>query len=197
MVSLLIENNNSIRYNGEEPIDFNFESFIVLDVPLPIKEQVMKIRKAHRDVFRISLPVEITVTGSSGVGSFEIDQSPEEVFTILNKIAEQTSPIHASFDEVHRFPDTDIFVLTLEDETPFIALHNHIINSGIRFQPNPFPYKPHCTLRSRSPISEEEEIDILAVNITTPFILETISVYLMNRIPITLLHRVRLTGKPN
>ena len=173
-MSLLIGNNNFILYNGEEPIDFNFESFIVLDVPSPIKEQVMKIRNAHRDVFRISLPVEITLTGSSGVGSFEVDQNPEDVFTLLNKITEQTPPIHASFDEIHRFPDTDIFVLTLEDETPFITLHNRIINSGIRFQPNPFPYKPHCTLRSRSPISEEEEIDILAVNISTPFILDNI-----------------------
>jgi 2'-5' RNA ligase len=173
---------------------FDFDTYIVLDVPNPQAEQVMAIRKHHRDIFRASLPVEITLTGSSGVGVFEIAQDPQAAFDRLNAIAANTAPIKATFGKVYRFPNSDIFVLTLDDERPFQALHDEIANSGLSFKPSPFPYKPHCTLRSRSPVSDSEAAELFAVTISGSFILDTLSVYQMRLLPLTLLHRVMLTG---
>jgi 2'-5' RNA ligase len=173
---------------------FDFDTYIVLDVPAPQADQVMAIREHHRDIFRASLPVEITLTGSAGVGVLDIAQDPVVAFTRLNEIASETAPIEASFGKVHRFENTDIFVLTLVDEEPFHTLHKKIANSGLSFKDSPFPYKPHCTLRSRSPISESEAAELMSLSIPGVFILDTLSVYQMRRLPMTLLHKVRLTG---
>src|SRR5687767_6846001 len=105
----------------------------------------MDVRKRHRDEFRSSLPVEITVAGSNGVGEVHADQPSEDVFAILTAIAAETSPIEASFGPVDRFPGTQTFFLTVEDEPPFRELHDRIANSRVRFKPCPFPYQPHCT----------------------------------------------------
>jgi 2'-5' RNA ligase len=175
-------------------VGFDFDTYVVLDVPAPIGDQVMAIRKRHRDEFRASLPVEISVSGAGGVGVFDPTQDPKEAFGVLETIASETAPIEASFGEVLRFPNTDIFVLTLEDERPFHALHERISRSGLRFKPGVFPYKPHCTLGSRSPISEKEAAELLSLRIIGSFVLDTMSVYMIDELPMTLLHRVKLTG---
>jgi len=113
------------------------------------------------------------------------------VFPILDAIAAETKPIHASFGPVDRFPGTEIFFLTLQDEQPLHELHRRIASSPIRFKPCPFPYRPHCTLRDRVPISDEEVADLLALEIQGSFVLDTLSVYAMPP-PMPLLHRVRL-----
>jgi hypothetical protein len=79
----------------------------------------------------------------------------------------------------------------MEDERPFRELHERIATSAIRFKPCPFPYKPHCTLRDRTPISDNEVADLLAVKIRGSFILDTLSVYAMPP-PMRLLLRVKL-----
>lgn len=173
---------------------FDFDSYIVLDVPSPPADRIMAIREANRDVFRASLPVEITIAGSSGVGALDPAQSAREVFGILDEIATTTSPFSAQFSNVIRFPGTDIFVLTLADESPFRELHKHIIQSLIKFKPSQFPYKPHCTLRSRSPVTAEEEDELLNVAVPGIFTLDTISVYMMKRLAMDLLYRTYLSG---
>jgi 2'-5' RNA ligase len=172
-------------------VTFKTNTYIVLDVPEPFASAVMAVRVRHRDEFRSSLPVEITVAGSNGVGELEADQASEDVFALLTATATKTSPIEASFGRVDRFPGTEIFFLTLENERPFHELHSRIASSPIRFKPCPFPYQPHCTLRDRTPISDEEVADLLAVEIPGSFVLETLSVYAMPP-PMPLLHRVRL-----
>ena len=144
---------------------FDFDTYIVLDVPKPIASQIMAIRERHRDIFRASLPVEITLTGSSGVGVFDAAQDPEAAFARIDAIAVETAPIETSFGKVLRFENTDIFVLTLADERPFHLLHQRLAASGLRFTPSPFPYKPHCTLRSHSPVLEREAAELLALSV--------------------------------
>jgi 2'-5' RNA ligase len=155
----------------------------------------MAVRIRHRDEFRSGLPVEITVAGSNGVGELDADQPSEDVFAVLTAIAAKTRPIEASFGPVDRFPGTEVFFLTLEDERPFHELHARIADSPIRFRPCPFPYQPHCTLRDRTPISDEEVGDLLAVKNRGSFVLDTLSVYAMPP-PMPLLHRVRLGSPP-
>ncbi|MBI4673690.1 MAG: 2'-5' RNA ligase family protein [Chloroflexi bacterium] len=173
---------------------FQFETYIVLDVPSPVAEAVMAVREKHRDVFRASLPTEITIAGSSGVGVLSRGQSPKEVYRLLDQIAAKTAPIEAAFGTVLRFPGTDIFVLTLANETPFQRLHNQVAASGILFKESPFPYKPHCTLRSRSPVSDHEVTQLLEFTLPGTFLLQTMSVYRMRRLPMDLLHRTTLSG---
>jgi len=100
-------------------VTFETNTYVVLDVPEPFASAVMAVRKRHRDEFRSSLPIEITVAGSNGVGELEAAQPSEDVFALLAGIAAKTKPIEASFGPVDRFPGTEIFFLTLEDERPF------------------------------------------------------------------------------
>ena len=175
----------------EHRVTFETNTYVVLDVPEPLASAVMAVRVRHRDKFRSSLPVEITVAGSNGVGELEADQANESVFSLLTAVGAKTRPIEAEFGPVDRFPGTQIFFLTLKDERPFRALHDRIADSPIRFKSCPFPYQPHCTLRDRIPISGEEVADLLAVEIPGSFVLDTLSVYAMPP-PMPLLHRVRL-----
>jgi len=168
-------------------------TYAVLDVPEPQAAAVMAVRVRHRDEFRSSLPVEITVAGSNGVGEFEPRQSGREVFSALDAIAAETEPIATSFGPVERFPGTDIFFLSVVDERPFHELHARIASSAIRFRPCSFPYRPHCTLRDRTLITDDDVADLILIEIPDSFVLDTLSVYAMPP-PMALLHRVRLGG---
>jgi 2'-5' RNA ligase len=173
---------------------FVHETYICLDLPEPQAQLVLDIRRHQHDEFRAALPAEITIAGSSGVGVIKAEQKPEVVFSTLQHIAAQTKPIQASFGRVRRFPRTDIFVLTLQDEIPLRELHQRIVASSIRFEPSRFPFQPHCTLRSRSPVSSEEEAELLSFHIPGVFTLDTLSIYLLETLPMTLLYQVKLTG---
>jgi 2'-5' RNA ligase len=173
---------------------FAHATYICLDLPDPQAQFILNIRKHQHDKFRAALPAEITIAGSSGVGVIKAGQEPAFVFSTLQNIATHTKPITASFGRVLRFPRTDIFVLTLQDETPFRELHQRIAVSGISFEPNPFPFQPHCTLRSRSPVSPEEEAELLSLHVPGIFTLDTLSVYMLENLPMTLLYQVKLKG---
>lgn len=174
---------------------FEAETYICLDLPSPIAAHVLAVRRRHRDEFRAALPAEITVAGSSGVGPLEPVEDPGAEFATLDRIAAETPPIDAAFGPVIRFPRTDIFVLTLEDQRPVQALHARIAESGIRFRPTPFAFFSHCTLGSRSPVSEEDAAELLAVRLPERFVIDTLSVYTLDTLPMSLLHRVRLSGE--
>lgn len=178
---------------------FKHDTYVVLDVPETVAEKVMLIRKHYKDEFRASLPIEITIAGSSGNGVIDSGQDAFEVFSILDSIAKSTKPITATFRKVIRFPNTDIFVFTFTDEEPFRALHKQIVESGIRFKRSPFPYTPHCTLRSISPVSEEEANELLVLRITDTFTLDTMSVLSLfrdseNNFHVPVLHKTKLMG---
>jgi hypothetical protein len=173
---------------------FEQDTFVCLDLPEPQASEVLAVRRHHRDEFRSALPAEITVAGSSGNGPLEAGQDPSAVFHVIDEIAASTEPIRAAFGPVLRLADTDIFVLTLKDETPFRALHQRIGTSGIRFRSSPYPYNPHCTLRSRSPVSRRDAENLSRLALPGDFVLDTLSVYVLAGLPVTLLHRTRLTG---
>ncbi|KAA9005398.1 2'-5' RNA ligase family protein [Paenibacillus spiritus] len=182
-----------------KPVAEFHNAHIILDMPSPAAEEIKRIRERLRDEFRASLPVEITLAGSSGIGVLEPGQDPGEVFSILDAIGAETAPITGAFGSVLRFPGTDIFVFTLQEEGPFRLLHQRIADSGLRFQQSPFPYTPHCTLSSCSPVSESEAEEIYRLQVPGEFILDTLSVVSMYvdeagqaRVPV--LHQVRLAG---
>jgi len=151
-------------------------TYLVLDVPEPQASAVMSIRRAHRDLFRAALPVEITLTDS-----IDPSQDPDDAFEALEKVAAESHPIQTSFLKAHRFPDSDTFVMRLADEMPFRDLRNRIILTGIAFQPSEYAFVPHCTLRTRSPVSDEDARLLLDTEISGPMMLNSLTIYTLTR----------------
>lgn len=153
-------------------------TYVVLDVPEPQASAVMSVRQAHNDLSRAALPVEITLSDS-----ILPEQDPSEAFDALGTIAAKTMPIQTSFVAPHRFPDSDTFVMRLVDDEPFVELRERIINTGIAFLPSEYAFVPHCTLRTRSPVSDEEARQLLGTEIPGEMTLNTLSVYTLTRAP--------------
>jgi 2'-5' RNA ligase len=153
------------------------DTYAVLDIPEPVGGKIMDIRRRYQDAFRAALPAEVTLVGSSGVGCFDTNQEAADVFAVLDTIATSSTPIATSLSRVIRFPNTDIFVFQFSDESGLRQLHQRIVDSGLHFQDNPWPFAPHCTLRSRSPVTDEEAADLAAERIDEPFVLDQLSVY--------------------
>lgn len=152
-------------------------TYIVLDIPSPVAERVTAQRLRQRDPFRFSLPAETTVSGSSGTGPLAADQTIEDIVAVLERVAADTPPIRTRFGPVRRFGGSDVFYLSFAEEAPLRALHDRIASSGLRFQPTPFAFTPHCTLRTRSPITAGEVRDLESIRVDGEFVLDTMSLY--------------------
>ncbi len=121
-------------------------TFIVLEVPSPIAENVLALRRRFGS-WRTALPVEITLAGSSGLGVLRYHESEMgAVFEILDEMATQFAPIFTRFSSVALFPGTKVFYLVPDDAAPFFALQDALVKSGLRFERSPFAFTPHCTL---------------------------------------------------
>ena len=172
---------------------FDRNTYIVLELTKPMSSTIHKIRAEQGDDFQASMPNEITVAGSSGVGPIAQDQDPDELFKVIDEIAASTPPITVSFGKAHRFPGTDIVVMKLKDESLVSSLHQRFADSGIKFQDTDFAYEPHCTLRSKSPLTAEEMEELSRLKIEGSFTLQTLSVYAMPP-PGKLLYTARLSS---
>lgn len=168
--------------------------YFVLYVPRPAADAVMKIRRGIKDNFFSELSVDVTLAGSTGVGIVDPMQDLAAAYRILDGIAETTAPIAARFGPVTKFPGTDIYALTFEDEAPLRALHDRIAKSGIKFHESPHRFIPHCTLRSGGLLSASEDHRIRALRVPGSFTLATLSVCRLDKPPVTLLHSADLTG---
>jgi len=171
---------------------FQDPTYIVLNVPSPVADELRRIRSFF-DPPRANMAVEICLCGSNGRGTIAPGQDPEVVFAELDAIAAKMKAFSAKFGHVERFPDTGIFYYTLENARPFEILHFTIIKSYIKFNPTPFPYEPHCTLKlgEYTEYTEEQMLERLQPP-NEDFVIDTMSVYSINQdqqIP-RLLHRV-------
>jgi 2'-5' RNA ligase len=175
-------------------MSFPHDTFIVLDVPEPLASAVMEVRRRHRDEVRMALPVEVTLTGSGGVGVLAADQDREVVFGIVDAIAASTAPIKTRFGPVLHWPPS-LYVLSYATTEPLIALHERLATSGLRFGPIEHPFVPHTTLRSRPDATEAERRELLALRLSGDFAFGTLSVYEGGPgrpLWVRLLHRVAL-----
>jgi 2'-5' RNA ligase len=170
-------------------------TYVVLDIPEPQASAVMSVRHAHKDLFRAALPVEITISDS-----IHPKQDPSQAFDALGRVAAETTPIQTSFGAPHRFPDSDTFVMRLVDDDPFVQLRERIVNTGIAFLRSEYAFVPHCTLRTRAPVSDEEARQLLGTEIPGEMTLNTLSVYTLARAPTPsgvscqLRHRIQLAA---
>ncbi len=176
---------------------FSIPSYIVLNIPSPVADQLRNIRSFF-DPPRANMTVEISLCGSNGRGTILPGQDPDMVFAETDAIARKTGPFSAQFGKVKHFPGTGIFYYTLQNTEPFEKLYSLFVESNIKFELSEFPYEPHCTLRLRRCTGYTEKQ--IMTHLQPPkesFIINTMSIYSLSRtqkIP-RLLHRVNLGEK--
>lgn len=151
-------------------------TYICLDVPEPQASAIAAVRRRFCQRLK-DFPVEITVTGSSGIGAIRAQLHWPDVERALRAFCGKTAAISAEFGGVVRFPDTDIFSLAMGDPMPFAAIHDGLKQSGVRFEDNRFPFFPHCTLRMEGPLDEAAVSELFALRVPGRFTLPTLALY--------------------
>jgi len=170
-------------------------TYIVADVPEPVAGMVRALR-GRFDSARAAMPVEATITGSSGLGSVSPGQDLDAIFRVVDSIAAAHAPFDASFKALERFSGADIYYFTFSRPAPFKRLHRAFASSSIKFEPSPFPYKPHCTLKLRKEPCDEELFELFELKPPAGcFQVERLSVYMLpSPSSCELLHSVALGG---
>ncbi len=177
-------------------MNFTDDAYIVLNVP-PCEwtEHILSVRR-RLDAWRVALPVEVTITGSAGVGTFHEEQNQEAAFRIIDTLASEVAPIRTKFLSIKRFPNSGVFYFEPVDSQPFINLQQRIIATGLEFKPSAFSYIPHCTIANlENNLSDEAVREIYGIASSEEVMLEVLSLYAINRSGCHLLHRAKLYGK--
>lgn len=161
----------------EQTLMFSAPTYIVLELPSGVGFKVSELR-ARYDQDTARLPSEITIAGSSGLGTLSADQNPEEAIEVIQGIARQHLPFYSAFVSMERFPGTQIFWLKPRERDPFDALQRALVAAGLRFNPNPFPFNPHCTISAKSSLSEVQAQELLTLTIPSDeFLLTELCLY--------------------
>ena len=122
--------------------------------------------------------MEISLTGSCGLGGIVPGQDPKAVFAEIDRIAAESVPFEAEFSRICRFRNTGIYYFAVSEPCRFEALHRRLAESSIRFLPNAWPYEPHCTLKLRGNMTEDEEVELLDLELPpNRFTINTLSLY--------------------
>ena len=156
---------------------YRLPTYVVLEIPSPVSNAVQVIRDSF-ETPTSRLPVEITVAGSSGIGPIPAGTAKAETEEKLQSILSELRPFRAQFNEVRRFPNTNIFYLAPHERKPFDRIHDLLKASGISFGTNPWPYNPHCTLRTGPMTYRFSEESIMGIPVPKQdFIIDTLSIY--------------------
>ena len=152
-------------------------AFVVLEIPPPVCGVIQSIRDSLATP-TARLPVEITVAGSSGIGPIPVGTDKHETEQALKAALVGLGPFRVRFQEVRRFPNTNIFYLAPQAREPFDRIHEKLKASGIPFGPNSWPYNPHCTLRGGPMTERASAEDIFSVSFPKQeFVIDTLSMY--------------------
>lgn len=173
---------------------FENPTYIVLDIPSPIHDEISELRTRFDPVLS-NFPVEITLIGSSGIGTLVKGQDQTKVFNTIDNLATTITPFCTSFKKVARFPKTDIFYLSPDNPEKFTEIQKKITSTKIEFNDSPFSYTPHCTIRSVGEVSGADEKALFTLKVPTEeFTLNTLSIYEVTEKKCNLLHSTFLTG---
>jgi len=132
-------------------------TYFIAELSGDVEPLIYGLRNKHNPE-RTLWPVDITIAGSSGVGTIKEQQALYEVVSKLAPIVERLSFETVRFRSVGQFPGTGIFYLEPEREN-FDKLHSAIIKSGILFNASRWPFNPHCTLAVVS--NDEKYADLI------------------------------------
>jgi 2'-5' RNA ligase len=156
---------------------YGLPAYIVLEIPSPVRAAIQSIRD-NLATPASRLPVEITVAGSSGIGPILIGTDKSEIEEKLKPVLIGVKPFRARFQEIRRFPNTNIFYLAPQDRLPFDRIHESLKAGGIKFGSNPWPYNPHCTLRGGPMADGPSAAEIFRLSFPKEdFVIDTLSIY--------------------
>ena len=122
-----------------------------------LRGAVVPFVKAHRARFNpghVYWPVDITLAGSSGVGTLEEGEELGLIVEKLGPIIRRLYFTDVDFERISSFAGTGIFYLSPKRDK-FDRMHVAIAESGVRFDRSDFPYTPHCTLKAGEPSEED------------------------------------------
>ena len=123
---------------------------VVFDIPDEAwTREIQRLRIVHNPD-RAHFPVEITVAGSSGLGWLSPSQTRDAIAGQIEEIASDVAPFQTFFSHVEVFPKSQVYYLSLADESPFHAFQRTLAASHLQFEAVKFPYKPHCTIAALS-----------------------------------------------
>ncbi|MEK6246171.1 MAG: 2'-5' RNA ligase family protein [Pseudomonadota bacterium] len=108
-------------------------------------DDVLRLRSLYEPV-RLRFPIEITVAGSSGLGWFSTGQRKADLLRHVGEVARGFAPFTFRFERVARFPDTSVYYLSPRNDARFHDFQRRLADCGLRFEPAPFSYVPHCTI---------------------------------------------------
>lgn len=108
-------------------------------------DDVRRLRARH-DPARLRFPIEITVVGSSGLGWFSEGQARADLLKRVGEIASGFPQFSFRFKSVARFPDSAVYYLAPGNTARFQEFQDRLANCGLRFEPTPHAYVPHCTI---------------------------------------------------
>jgi hypothetical protein len=147
-----------------------------MELPASVSKCVLDIRKRYDDRLA-AFPAEITVAGSSGVGTIAAGQDAHVVLAALKQVANEHLPIHTHFVKISRFAIGPIIWLQPVDPTPFVAIQQALISTNIQFLPHKFGYTPHCSLSARDLAPDEVEALIQESFPRDVFVLSSLALY--------------------
>jgi 2'-5' RNA ligase len=156
---------------------YRLPAFIVLEIPPPVSGAIQALRDSLATP-TARLPVEITVAGSSGTGPIPPGTDRNTTEAALKPVLAGLKPFSMRFQEIRRFPNTNIFYLAPQERQPFDQIHAALAASGITFAPNRWPYNPHCTLRG-GPMTDRDSAEAI-LSLSFPkqeFVIDTVSIY--------------------
>lgn len=184
----------ALRLNsGVRPV-FEHPAYVVLELPEPIGSRVLKIRERY-DQRLASFPAEITVAGSSGIGTIAPGQESLTVFHALEQLASQQAPITTHFTGISRFTSGPVQWLQPADPAPFISLQQALTACGVQFLPHKFPYTPHCTLCACHLTPDATESLLRESFPQDSFVLSTLALYKVVQGQATLIKRFHLGAR--
>lgn len=104
---------------------------------------------------RVLWPVDITIAGSFGIGTFSEGQDIEGIIESLEPLISEHYFTDVEFTGIKHFQNTGIYYLQPKREL-FNRIHKAVTSSGVCFDTNHFPFKPHCTLKASQPSRRDE-----------------------------------------
>jgi 2'-5' RNA ligase len=131
----------------------NNPTYLIAELDGDVVPMVNALRKRFNPG-RTQWPVDITIAGSSGIGTIKEEQIVGKVINLISPIISKHGFTQVNFRSISRFHNTGIYHLVPE-RAQFDVLHKAVANSGILFNENNFPYTPHCTLRAGHSPTEE------------------------------------------
>lgn len=137
-------------------------------------------------------PADITIAGSSGVGTLKEGQDINEVVEHLTPIVQEYGFSDLKFLGVGRFPTTGIYYLMPEREK-FDRLHEAVVGSAVEFNENAWPYNPHCTLRWQEEDAPDCRDLFESLAVPAESVIKCFSLYQPQRIGGRRVHRFKQT----